>query len=677
MLTRTGWCLACLSTFCFCSPLLRYIHSVTRAQANPHAHRSVNGLHSNGASVGGSRSVMTSSSPDWHALSHLLLTHSLLANHLYQLYWGLTHQEYERFGGGGIAGISHWLGLDNSSGMDDDISDSRVTTPAWAPSSSVTAHQTDMIARVSASFHRLASRILSAAPDEIPSLTKAAVAKAAADQLLRIDHSHTHLLVNNWLHIHFSLTPNPDRMLPLPIPTADGSQHIQPYHSCLFTVRPQVLLSELPHDASPILRRFIIHSSPLISFNALSSELGVSLDYLYRIVAHLVYWNKCRIIDVVAMNNLYVIDHTHALIGTMAHNATILAGGHSASSASGRGRVSWATSTSKRSSSARPSLTASNQAGSSRRRNASVDPSASSSLPLAPPFIPASLLYEWTQQWPAASLTALLTHLSQRRTLGEHMQRLTAIAALTAHLYTPLPSIVGTTGTAIPPHPPIPTAPVTSTVPPLSSSSSTSSSSAAATSTSTSTPLPSLSFSPLSPKFIRSVEDRLQHEFIQQLLFLMRKRWIQQMHTFIARIHEHDDDDASDEETESEDDDEEEDEAEDDSVDQRHEDESAMAAVVSSNSPIVGRSSGETSRQHNQPHGHHPSHAATATSTSAPASALDPWHALLERLSFLYFDGRHSTTEILWKERSTGLTEQHLHHLIKLFPTKLFTITRT
>jgi len=43
------------------------------------------------------------------------------------------------------------------------------------------------------------------------------------------------------------------------------------------------------------------------SFEELQSILDCSLSHIYKLAAHLVYWRKARIIDVISIRNVYVI----------------------------------------------------------------------------------------------------------------------------------------------------------------------------------------------------------------------------------------------------------------------------------------------------------------------------------------------------------------------------------
>jgi hypothetical protein len=149
---------------------------------------------------------------------------------------------------------------------------------------------------------------------------------------------------------------------------------------------------------------------------------------------------------------------------------------------------------------------------------------------------------------------------------------------------------------------------------------------------------------------LSTVQRELQAEFMEQLLFMLRRQWVRQVQRWIVRVEEQPD--SSDEE---EDDDEEDEEAD----DSEHEhDDNQKAASGGKAAPPTQLSS----------------ELAAGKSAGEPESEAgeDPWHSLLDRLTPLYFDGRHSLTEILYHERDTGLTLAHLQHLTSLYPTQLF-----
>ena len=201
-------------------------------------------------------------------------------------------------------------------------------------------------------------------------------------------------------------------------------------------------------------------------------------------------------------------------------------------------------------------------------------------------------MYEWAQRWPPASFLAFLARISTQRTLGEHLQRV-AFAPVLHH--------ASQTG-------------VSSSSSSFGGVATTSSVGAAAA--------------------LSTVQRELQNDFMEQLLFMVKKHWVRQVSRYVVRVDE--------------------DEEEEDETEEESDEESDARAMRRS----------------------HPSTPIAATPLvicgSSDAASADPWRALLDRLTPRYFDGRHSVTEMLWRERETGLTLAHLQHLCTLFPRQLF-----
>lgn len=87
-----------------------------------------------------------------------------------------------------------------------------------------------------------------------------------------------------------------------------GSYTYYPYQTLLLTVDVESLLSVLPSHASAQLHTLVRHANPLHSFHTLSTRLGICLPSLYTLSAHLVYWNKARIIDHIELHHYYGIN---------------------------------------------------------------------------------------------------------------------------------------------------------------------------------------------------------------------------------------------------------------------------------------------------------------------------------------------------------------------------------
>lgn len=557
----------------------KYLHALNR--------------HAVGAGTGANSKKMQA---DFHALNHLLLSHSLLANHLHQLYYGLLQQEFHRFGGGALGMIgedTHGLAMNTVRGL------------------VVGSTQAEGVANVSAAFTKLGSTMAtngnsnqsnhSATTQSTQTSTSASlVARNAATRLLQVDHTHTTLLLNNWFPLHFSLAT-----LPTPVSPNDKDSNgtaslshsphpptldLRPYQTMILTIPSLELLASLPADASPLLRRVISQADPRVSFHSMAESLHVPLYQVYRLVTHLAYWNKAIIIEVIRGDNIYTLSEKVGLGANSTRRNVATTLGVGLGSSARRSASSSRPTPSQPPTTSTSSSSSSSSSGSSklRRRSASFEIVAP---PPTPVFVPPTLMYEWTALFPsgATGLLAMLARISSRqpRTLTQHLQRLTQ-----SH-----------------------------------------SSSTAHTTSSSSNPFAGIGL---------KLKHQLHSDFISQLVFLLRKQWIVQVQRWFIRIPIYSNAAYG---------------TEDDSTDEEE-----IVADIRSR-PISRTSSTHSLRKLND-----------LSDGSDSGSSLDPWRQLFERLAPIYFDGQHSLTEILWSERASGLTWQHIQHLIQLYPDELITV---
>ncbi|KAI0239909.1 Nitrogen permease regulator 3 [Massospora cicadina] len=82
---------------------------------------------------------------------------------------------------------------------------------------------------------------------------------------------------------------------------------LRPYHTLLLLDTPEDLLRALPPDASPKLIQLIQILTPTQSLAELQIQLDCSLAYIFRLAAHLVYWQKAQLIDVISVRNVYTL----------------------------------------------------------------------------------------------------------------------------------------------------------------------------------------------------------------------------------------------------------------------------------------------------------------------------------------------------------------------------------
>ncbi|XP_040581661.1 GATOR1 complex protein NPRL3 [Lepeophtheirus salmonis] len=82
---------------------------------------------------------------------------------------------------------------------------------------------------------------------------------------------------------------------------------LRPYHAMILLYDEQELLDTLPLDASPAMRKVIHCTSPLKSFRTLASDADLSLNQVFQIAGHLLYWGKATVIYPVCETNVYVV----------------------------------------------------------------------------------------------------------------------------------------------------------------------------------------------------------------------------------------------------------------------------------------------------------------------------------------------------------------------------------
>ncbi|KAI8818606.1 nitrogen permease regulator of amino acid transport activity 3-domain-containing protein [Fimicolochytrium jonesii] len=88
---------------------------------------------------------------------------------------------------------------------------------------------------------------------------------------------------------------------------SSGYPVLRPYHAILLLYDPEEVLQALPVDPLPLLAELIQVVTPTQCFQQLQATLDCSLSQVYRLAAHLVHWQKAKIIHVVGVRNVYVV----------------------------------------------------------------------------------------------------------------------------------------------------------------------------------------------------------------------------------------------------------------------------------------------------------------------------------------------------------------------------------
>jgi len=119
--------------------------------------------------------------------------------------------------------------------------------------------------------------------------------------------------INDWLNVscclpHRSISMN----CPLPIDYAfevlsNAQNYIKMFHGLLLVIDPSTLINSLPVDSSSTLSTLVRHARSSYSLSRLSVETGIPIGQTFRLVSHLVYWGRAKIIYPILIDNIYII----------------------------------------------------------------------------------------------------------------------------------------------------------------------------------------------------------------------------------------------------------------------------------------------------------------------------------------------------------------------------------
>ncbi|KAJ1536860.1 Nitrogen permease regulator 3, partial [Nowakowskiella sp. JEL0078] len=171
-------------------------------------------------------------------------------------------------------------------------------------------------------------KILRVREDNLDSLseTQQILQVSSLAQLMALLHhslntnARAHLVINNSIDISLNLYAPPSTCLANPLSSLKhatdssdtqmpvGLPVFRPYHTLLLLIDPDDVLVSLPVDANPLLIEFIRIVNPTQCFEELQSTLDCSLSQIYRLAAHLIHWQKAKIIDVIHARNMYVVN---------------------------------------------------------------------------------------------------------------------------------------------------------------------------------------------------------------------------------------------------------------------------------------------------------------------------------------------------------------------------------
>lgn len=82
---------------------------------------------------------------------------------------------------------------------------------------------------------------------------------------------------------------------------------LRPYHSILLLCQVQEMNNFISLDGSPTLIRMLNQYSPLKNLQTLAADTDLTLNHIFQLTAHLVYWAKATVIYPICSTNKYVI----------------------------------------------------------------------------------------------------------------------------------------------------------------------------------------------------------------------------------------------------------------------------------------------------------------------------------------------------------------------------------
>ncbi|CAO3613983.1 unnamed protein product [Cunninghamella echinulata] len=128
------------------------------------------------------------------------------------------------------------------------------------------------------------------------------------------DNNNNKNISNTIIHNDNSLLPNYDSQSASLLDIYGMSSYeydhypvLCPYHTLLLLEDPEEILKNMPLDASPTLVQLIQILTPTQTLQELHLILDCSLAQIYRLAAHLIYWQKAKLIHPIHARNAYIL----------------------------------------------------------------------------------------------------------------------------------------------------------------------------------------------------------------------------------------------------------------------------------------------------------------------------------------------------------------------------------
>lgn len=127
-----------------------------------------------------------------------------------------------------------------------------------------------------------------------------------------------YLLINNEIELALQIPPPAPNVLHLAIDDeVNGMINdleeeplpiLEPFHTLLLPQDLQEVYRDLPLDAESNLIKLCQFLEPTISLAQMPAMLGCTLDEVFEMASHLLYWRKAKLINVVGIKNIYVVN---------------------------------------------------------------------------------------------------------------------------------------------------------------------------------------------------------------------------------------------------------------------------------------------------------------------------------------------------------------------------------
>jgi hypothetical protein len=121
------------------------------------------------------------------------------------------------------------------------------------------------------------------------------------------------ILINNWVrlsfclpHLAYKITDKCEQTYFVEV-IFNAIKYLKPYLGIVLLKNKETLLESLPDNCNYYAKSLIEIANPRFSIARYAAEFDVSIEEIYAVIDHLVYWAKVKIIYPIAETNCYVV----------------------------------------------------------------------------------------------------------------------------------------------------------------------------------------------------------------------------------------------------------------------------------------------------------------------------------------------------------------------------------